>query len=232
VNSTRSTTAAVKRGDASKTDTTAPLLGLVDDHGSGGEPPTTNTTGAPDPDPFDPARLRLSQNFGAAVGVRKLLTTVPVRKPAREWFVRTHHDGAYRLTTAVLESKEDREVYLVDPGLWPSLASETTFSPRLLVLTVNRQGTTFLWPVRLPGPDGKIDDWNRSAAEAAEMARDEWVRVSANMSLGAYDIAVASHQAEPVWPVEPMREILRVAFRGKFIDSWDHPVLRRLRGED
>ena len=33
-------------------------------------------------DPFDPERLRLSQDFAATVGVKKALLTVPVRKPS------------------------------------------------------------------------------------------------------------------------------------------------------
>ena len=33
----------------------------------------------PQLDPFDPANLRLSQSFTETVGVKKLLTTVPVR---------------------------------------------------------------------------------------------------------------------------------------------------------
>ena len=28
-----------------------------------------------------------------------------------------------------------------------------------------------------------------------------------------------------------MRELLRVAFKGRLIDSLDHPVLKKLRGE-
>ena len=31
------------------------------------------------PNPFDPAALRLDQSFADTVGVKKLLTTVPVR---------------------------------------------------------------------------------------------------------------------------------------------------------
>jgi hypothetical protein len=183
-------------------------------------------------DPFDLASLRLSQDYASAVGVRRLITTIPVRKPSKEWFVRTHPDPAYRLQTAVLELKEDREVYLVAPGLWPGLASETTFSPRLLVTSINRQGVPFLWPIRLPGADGKIDDWSRSAMDAADEAKSRWVRIVANMSLGAYDVAVASGQvAEPTWPDIAFQEIIRIAFRDKMISERDHPVLRRLRGE-
>ena len=57
---------------------------------------------------------------------------------------------------------------------------------------INRQGVLFLWPIRLPGADGKLDDWSRSAMDAADEAKSRWVRITANMSLGAYDVAVAS----------------------------------------
>ena len=121
--------------------------------------------------PFNPARLRLSQDFGATLGVKKAMLTVPVRKPSKEWFVRVHPDESYRLETAVLELKEERVTYLVDPVLWPELAAESTFSPRMLFTAINRQSILFLWPVRLPGPDGKLDEWSRSALEAAEIGQ-------------------------------------------------------------
>jgi hypothetical protein len=186
----------------------------------------------PEADPFDLASLRLSQDFASAVGVKRLVTTIPVKKPSKEWFVRSHADPAYRLQTAVLELKEDREIYLVTPNLWAGLASEVTFSPRLLVTSINRQGVLFLWPIRLPGPDGKIDDWSRSALDAAEEAKSRWLRVTSNMSLGAYEVAVASGlAAEPSWPDLTFQEIIKIAFRDKMISDWSHPVLQRLRGE-
>jgi hypothetical protein len=41
----------------------------------------------PAPDPFDPAHLALGQDFAEALGVKKLTTHVPVRKPYQhEWF--------------------------------------------------------------------------------------------------------------------------------------------------
>jgi len=184
------------------------------------------------PDPFDVGRLRLSQDFAASVGVKKALLTVPVRKPAKEWFVQVHPDESFRLQTAVIELKEDRETYLVDRTLWDQIATEATFSPRALFTAMNRQGVLFLWPVRLPGADGRVDEWSRSALEAASMAQGRWVRVMANMSLGAYEVfsAVADIPA-PTWPDKSLSELLRVAFRDKLIESLDHPVLKRLRGE-
>jgi hypothetical protein len=184
------------------------------------------------PDPFDPAALRLSGDAAAGLGVKRALLTVPVRKPDKSWFVRVHPEPAYALETAVIELKEDRETYLVTPALWPFLAGEATFSPRALFTTINRQGVLFLWPIRLPGPDGKRDEWSRSALEAADLARKGWVRVTANMGLGAYEVFQATGALpDPDWPALPFRELLRVAFRERFIDSADHPVLRRLRGE-
>ena len=79
---------------------------------------TDMTKTSPAPNPFDPAALRLDQSFAETVGVKKLLTTVPVRKPNRQDFVRVHADPAYRLTpAAIIELKEDREVYLVTPTM-------------------------------------------------------------------------------------------------------------------
>ena len=58
---------------------------------------------------LDLERLRLSQDFPNKVGVKKAIITVPVRKPDRQWFVRVHADEAWRLETAVLELRDERE---------------------------------------------------------------------------------------------------------------------------
>src|SRR5689334_18596049 len=77
---------------------------------------TDRTSGGLAPDPFDPAALRLDQAFAETAGVKRLLTTVPVRKPNRQDFVRVHPDPRYQLTPAsIIELKEDRETYLARP---------------------------------------------------------------------------------------------------------------------
>jgi hypothetical protein len=175
--------------------------------------------------------LRLSQDYGQTVGVKPVLLTVPVRKPAKEWFVRTH--PTLRIETCVVELKEDRETYIVARSLWPELMSECTFGPRALFAAINRQKVLFVWPIRLPGPDGKVDDWSRSALEAAKLAERRWTRVASNMTLGAYDVREASADwPEPDWPKLPFNEILRIAFKGRVIDTIDHSVIKRLRGEE
>jgi hypothetical protein len=66
-------------------------------------------------DPFDLSKLRLDQSFVESAGVRKLLTTIPVRKPNPQDFVRVNPNPEYRAALAIIELKDDREVYLVLP---------------------------------------------------------------------------------------------------------------------
>jgi hypothetical protein len=192
------------------------------------------------PDPYDPASLRLTPDMSAAMGVKKHRLSIPVRKPEKSWFVRVHTDSGYQLKTAVIELKADQagsstrgaETYLVAQALWPSLTGEATFSPRAIFTAVNRQGLLFLWPVRLPGPDGQIDEWSRTALEAVSLAQQSWVRVVANLQLGAYEVFQATGEfPEPEFSDTPFKELLRTAFKDRFIDAPDHPVLRKLRGE-
>jgi hypothetical protein len=181
-------------------------------------------------DPFDVSNLTLGQNFADASGVKKLLLTIPVRKPNKQDFVRVHPSVDCRLETAVLVFKEERENFLVARELWSELPGELT--PMVLFLATNRQKVPFLWGIRLPGEDGRHDEWNASALEAAALAQRDWVRVVANMSLGAYEVFSASGSIpEPEWPSQSFQEILKIAFKGRFIDHLEHPAIRRLRGE-
>src|SRR5215510_2349239 len=165
--------------------------------------PTLVSTTAPSTmaalDPFDLASLRLNPSFLETAGVKKLLTTVPARRPSPQHFVRVHSSPDYRADFALIDLKEDREDYLVRPEVLPELTGEVVY--KTLFTAINRQGIVFLWPVKLPAPDDRKTEWPRSAREAAELAMTRWIRMKANMSLGAYEITLAeSVIAEPVWP--------------------------------
>ena len=289
---------------------------------------------------FDLERLRLSQDFPSQVGVKKALLTVPVRKPDRQWFIRVHPDLDWRLETAVLELKEERETYIVDPDMWPELPGElvpkvlftainraisefpkgrkylislsfrgkasvrpaqvggfdvnivihgstavrgrgdlvayrwalwkltapwthrtrpphlgkrcafstsstgpfpsnhsrkTPKGPKIALgnpdRPINRQGVVFLWPVRLPGEDGRGNAWHRSALQAADLAMKGWVKVAANMSLGAYEAFEATGDLpEPEWPDRGFSSLVDIAFKDYYVRSLDHPVIQRLKG--
>jgi hypothetical protein len=200
--------------------------------GSGDGGDDASGAGATAEPTFDLASVRLPQNFAGLVGVKTLITTVPVGRPDRQTFIRTHPDPEYRLETVLLEVKADRTPYLVAPALRDELLARNEVVPKVLFTTINRQGVLSLWPIRLPGPDGRLDPWNQSALEAALLARQHWVRVRANMALGANDVdqAVALTD-EPTWPDLSFEEIVKIAFKHRYISSWDDEVLRRLRGE-
>jgi hypothetical protein len=186
--------------------------------------------GAGAANPFDPASLRLDQSFLQHQGAKKLLTEVPVRKPGKQEFVRTHPSADYRLSpAAVIELKEEREFYLVPPALAPDLPGEIDLVS--LFTTINRQGDLFLWPIKLPRSDGRRDRWRSSAATAAELAFTKWVRITANMTAGSYDTFEAVGKLpDPEWPEHTMAKLLEVAFQGMVVDSHDHEVIRRLLG--
>lgn len=182
-------------------------------------------------DPFVLEGLKLSQNFGQTLGVKKLMTKIPIRKPDPQWFVRVHPDESCRILTAVLNVKDDREgIYLVSQDLWDELASEVR--PTLFILAINRQNMPFLWPIQMPGSDGKHNEWHASALDSAlNYGTKNWIRVKANMSLGGYEVSVAQGElASPTWPEMTLQEIIRIAFRDRIIQTLDHPVIRSLRG--
>jgi hypothetical protein len=52
------------------------------------------------------------------------------------------------------------------------------------------------------------------------------------MALGAYEVYTATGElSEPEWPKLTLKELLRIAFRDRFIEDVSHPVIKRLRGE-
>ena len=138
----------------------------------------------------------------------------------------------YRENFPIIELKDEREEYIVTASLVPELAGE--FVTKTLYTAITRQNTVFFWPVRLPSPDGKDMNWWRSGRDAAALAMNDWVRVKANMGLGAYDIFKAERSAEmpqPEWPELGFWDLIKIAFRDHLITTIDHPVIQRLRGQ-
>lgn len=175
-------------------------------------------------------KLRLSQDYSQFAETKKLLTDVLVRKPQGQEFLRVHRDPDYQINTMILEMKVHREFYLVARELWGELADE--LRPVTLFTALNRQNAIFLWPIKVPGADGKIDNWNRSAMRAAQSAMTQWVRVKSSFSSGAYETTVAKGEwGDPSWPESTFQMLIETAFKGKFIETVDHAVIRQLRGE-
>jgi hypothetical protein len=192
--------------------------------------PKLGIVAAASDDPYDLARLRLPQDFLAETSVKKLLTTVPVRRPGPQDFVRVHPSPAYRHLVALLKIEDDREIYAVDLNAVPELRNECYAAN--LFTAITRTGVLFLWPVRVPAADGRANDWHVSAATAAEAAMRTWVRMKANMSLRAYELFEAESKIpDPeLGSIPPFAEVFRIAFRDRLVNIYDHPAVKRLRG--
>jgi hypothetical protein len=194
------------------------------------EAASTNETASTEADEWDLESLRVSQDYADGLGVEQAVTDVPVSKPSKSQWVRTHPDKAYQIETLLLELEEERELYLITPSLHSALITEPTVSRRLLITSITKQGRLFLWPIKLPAPDGKSNIWNETAMEAARLASSSWVRIAADMAFGTYRVWEAKAAlGDPKWPSLKFEEILKIAFQERRIRGLDHPVVKKLR---
>jgi hypothetical protein len=171
------------------------------------------------PNPFDPEALRMKGAMATGAGAEKLLLVLNVKKPPKQAFVRVSDDAALRIPIALLDLKEEQEIYAVTPAVAEQVPGEVKFVE--LRLAVTQQGTPFLWPVPLPPAERADNSWNVTARAAADLAETKWVRLTVAQSAAA----------EPVWPDKTLQELLAIAFgNGRLIDNLEHPVIRRLLG--
>ena len=179
---------------------------------------------------FDLDSLRLKQDFSETLGIQRVLSHVPVRKPNKTNFIRVHSGEDYRMDVGIVEMKEERETFLVTPAMMSEPGIYELVVPARLVTYITRQGVLALWPLKLE-KDGKLNPWHESALEAAQLAEEQWVSVRADMSLGAYQIFLATAELpEPEWPEHTFSELVRLGFKGLIVDKPDHPLIQQLTG--
>jgi hypothetical protein len=185
--------------------------------------------------PLSREALRLNQSYTAALGLEKHIHNIPVDKPPTEVWFRVHPGTNARgeemfFDTYLLHIKNgpDRGAYQVGANLLPLLSCERLLQPTRLVLCIDRQEELRFWPLRLPGPDGREDDWISSALSVAEDAKRRWVRLVSG-SHGYQSVTTCAVIPEPTWPDKSLDDLLEVAFKKRRIASESDPGLRRLR---
>jgi hypothetical protein len=173
--------------------------------------------------------LRLQANYGATLGVKKILTVVPVRKPRKPEFFRTHSSADMTFSGMVYENKETGEHYL----LVPDVASHIGELVRAVELhaAIDTSNNVFLIPLPLPDVTGNRNPWHESLAGNITHAQSKWIRISANKDVQGYDTFEATGNLhEPTWPEHDIEALVDIAFRGKIITDLDHPVIQKLLG--
>jgi hypothetical protein len=188
------------------------------------------TTQPEPPTGTDLNSLRLPANYGATLGVKKLLTNVVFGKPKKPQFFRTHIAEDMTFPAMILENQEAYESYVVVPEVAQEISE--LVRPVMLHAAIDRQNNVFLIPVPLPGEDGTRNPWHESLAQAIELAKLKWIRISANKHVSGYVVFEAvAELPEPEWPEYDIDALVQVAFRGKIITGLDHPVVQSLLGK-
>jgi hypothetical protein len=172
--------------------------------------------------------LRLTPDEAGQIGTEEVLAHVSVRRPNNNEFVRVNPDPAMSLATSIFVDLE-RETYFVAPSARSVLVAGV--KAMLLVPAVNQRGLFFIWPSALGDGSGRRNAWHETAREAMELAKREWVKLVSDMAGGCYRVYRAKGELQkPVFPEKSLEELLRIAFRGRVIDSEDHPVVRQALG--
>ena len=154
----------------------------------------------------------------------KIPLTVQCHKPPKHEFIRVHPQLQINVGGVELKDEEDGGLYVIIPAMTAELGEEV--KSFYLRPYINRTGVLRLWPIRLPGPDGRVNEWHRTAAVAADIATRKWIRVTANRSLGAYEVfEAAKAPPDPEWPELDLSDMIRLAFRerGRIIQDGGSP---------
>jgi hypothetical protein len=119
------------------------------------------------------------------------------------------------------------EVYLLSADLDLPGDIENKVDMLHLATAITADGSIFLWHFK-----NSTNSWSESARIAIREASKRWVRVTPDKSSNGYLLEFPMvDPADPVWPPMTFTEILETAFGSRFIDSLQHPQIKKLRGD-
>jgi hypothetical protein len=184
---------------------------------------------------FDFRSLCLPTTFEQGSVIKKLITTIPLKKPKSGLeFFRIREEPEWTTEIYLLDLGSEEEKYAVAQDIVPEIIDTGRLRRVRLYTGITLAGNLFLSDISLPDSDGKENEYNRTRAMAYEIAKYKWIKLQVNKALQAYEIVEAkSNLPEPIWPEEPSDIIkaLEICFKDKLIDSIDYPPLKKLRGE-
>jgi len=180
---------------------------------------------------FDPKLYRRAENVrmdDSANLSRRIQTVIPVRKPSKKQFVFVHPDPQYRAQgMPTIEDEAPGEIYLLAANLEFPADIENKIDFLNLAAAITVDGSLFLWHYK-----DSTNSWSDSARIAIREGSRGWVRVIPDRSSNGYILEPPRiAPALPTWPELSFNEILEKAFGARYIDSLDHPLIKKLRGE-
>lgn len=180
---------------------------------------------------FDPKNYRQAQNVRMeeqAVLTRKVQTIIPVRKPSKKQFVSVHPSPDFRAENLpTIEDEATGEIYLLAADLEFPVDIENKVDFLNLAAAITTDGSLFLWHYK-----NSTNSWSDSARIAVREASRRWVRVIPDKSSNGYMLETPMvAPAAPTWPALSFTEMLETAFGSRYIDSLNHPLMKKLRGD-
>jgi hypothetical protein len=211
-------------------DTTVPASNGEEVNRLAGEFPSAEA-----PNSYRPEDLWIDPSeFQKGGAVKKLLTTIKLRKPNKHEFFRVSPKPEFWRSVALMEFSRD-DTYLVHPRIAPHL-DPADFYLAFLCLTVSRQGIPFFWNLKVPS-DERRNAWTDSAITIAKIAIDKWVKIRSRQEDGRGQGFYEAEESlatipDPVWPDLSVSELYEIAFKGgRIIDTFEHAALKKLTGE-
>jgi hypothetical protein len=157
----------------------------------------------------------------------KRLGSIEVRNKKQEWF-RSHPEMFAEISIIRRESTGD--FYAVDPQLVHELEEETRGA--YITAAISYEGALFLWPIIKPKADGSgIQLFENDLADLS-LSQECWIRRQWMSGSKSYKVDQANTDRPPEWPDNTsIGDWVKRGFRGRFIDTLDHQLVRQLRGD-
>jgi len=174
------------------------------------------------PDSFDTASLKFKQK------AKKILKTIPCKSiPDAQDYVRVRAGDGWQIETLLVQDEKTRDYYIIAQKLHDQLLTKGFRA--LLRMAMSHSGDPFIWILKMSPIDPRTESWCHSAMAKATLAETAWVQIGEDR-MGYREMMVyTGMNREPQWPDMEFKDVLRLCFNDRFIDSLDHPVVKRLR---
>jgi hypothetical protein len=168
--------------------------------------------------------LAVDQDFVDRAKVEKKVTLITVDRPGNADWIRVHPTFVYSTILLDVQGK----LYMVGTAVREELAKDPAARLYTLVPAVTSLRKYYLWPIKVGSGNGREPNtWNESALAAAQLAREEWVRVYSDRPTNQYKAtSSAANLLPPDWPSDlpTMWDYIKLGFRDRLINSTDHPI--------
>jgi hypothetical protein len=129
------------------------------------------------------------------------------------------------------EDSEMRDFLLVAPEMEELFRTDERLANLahlyMLAFAVDARGGVKWWAVNATSSNS----WPKSARDIMERLKNEWGMVKSDCGSKLYKFRRPDGDlGEPKWPLDSVEDWLEKAFKGKVIESPDHPVVKELQG--